>query len=287
MSDAPRDCLLTPEALREEESERGRLACLEELVRVAGQCLTFGRRTVAAPDAEDGEYLKSDRAPLLPSSSSSWLLPPRQPGEEGKLCVVLDLDETLVQNRLPQGMIERPFLRELLDGLKGRCELVLWTASTTEVAGKAVESLDPDRDVFDHVVYRDSRWFQGESGYTKDLRLLGRDMKRTVIVENTVACVKLNPGNALMVEDFWGDLGIEDACLKQTFLLVTSLLGGGCVAEMLKKSPLVTHRTKVDTASGSSVTLACVPSFEPPSNTISFLGELARRFRDPLPWEAE
>jgi len=190
-----------------------------------------------------------------------------------------------VQNRLPQGMVERPFLRELLEGLKGRCEMMLWTASTREVAGKAVENLDPRGEYFDHVIYRDSRWFQNEGGYTKDLRMLGRDMNRTIIVENTVSCVQLNPENALMVEDFWGDTAIEDVCLKQAFLVISSLLQKGSVKEVLRTSPLVVKGNEMETQAGGSVALALVPSFvdsAPTDESFSFFGDLARRFRDPL-----
>ncbi|CBH16285.1 hypothetical protein, conserved [Trypanosoma brucei gambiense DAL972] len=80
-------------------------------------------------------------------------------------------------------------------------EIVLWTASVESVARPVVDRLDPDGTIFDCVICRDARWYD-ESGYTKDLRLLGRYIERSVIVENSPLCVKLNRRNAILVSDF-------------------------------------------------------------------------------------
>ena len=80
-------------------------------------------------------------------------------------------------------------------------ELVLWTASMECVARPVVERLDPAGKVFQHRVYRDRRWYK-ETGYTKDLRRLGRDMNLCAIVENSPASVALNRRNSIIVRDF-------------------------------------------------------------------------------------
>lgn len=82
-----------------------------------------------------------------------------------------------------------------------RVELILWTASVEMVARPVVHKLDPDRSIFDHVIYRDFRWYK-EVDYTKDLSKLGRDMDRVVIIENSPASVSLNPQNAIIVTDY-------------------------------------------------------------------------------------
>eukprot|EP00662_Eupelagonemidae_sp_cell21_P026777 gene26777-6913_t len=115
-----------------------------------------------------------------PAPPAPALLPPQAARDAGKPTVVFDLDETLVQVRDGGGaMVDRPHLTDLLAALRDSCELVLWTASGEHSAAR--------------------------TPYTKDLRLLGRDLDRTLIVENSADNVSLNAGNALMVEDWWGD----------------------------------------------------------------------------------
>lgn len=126
------------------------------------------------------------------------------------ITVVFDLDETLCNNRRQGRALLRPGSIELLKSLAAmradnRCyvEIVLWTASMECVARPVVLRLDPDGTIFNHLIFRDRRWYK-ETGYTKDLRLLGRDMSHVVIIENSPASVILNRKHALLVKDFLG-----------------------------------------------------------------------------------
>jgi hypothetical protein len=80
-------------------------------------------------------------------------------------------------------------------------EIVLWTASMECVARPVVERIDPTGSLFQHLIYRDRRWYK-ETGYTKDLKRLGRDMHHTVIIENSPASVHLNRKHSILVRDF-------------------------------------------------------------------------------------
>jgi hypothetical protein len=123
--------------------------------------------------------------------------------------IVFDLDETLVNNRRPGRAIIRPGALDLLRHLRSisndtvYVEIILWTASMECVAKPVVARLDPSGLIFDHLIYRDKRWYK-ETGYTKDLRRLGRDMRRTMIVENSPLSVELNRKNSILVRDFTG-----------------------------------------------------------------------------------
>jgi hypothetical protein len=103
----------------------------------------------------------------------------------------------------PHSIETLQLLRDLRD--EGyHVEVVLWTASVEDLARTVLDTrLDPEGGLFQHLIFRDSRWFR-EVGYTKDLRQLGRDMRRVVIVENSPMSVRLNRGNAIMVRDFLG-----------------------------------------------------------------------------------
>lgn len=130
----------------------------------------------------------------------------------GAVTVVWDLDETLCCNRRPGKAILRPGAIEVLKMLRGlsrdpehNCfvEIVLWTASMECVARPVIERLDPHGEIFNHLIFRDRRWYR-ETGYTKDLKLLGRDMSKVVIIENSPMSVHLNRKHSILVRDFMG-----------------------------------------------------------------------------------
>lgn len=128
----------------------------------------------------------------------------------GAVTIVFDLDETLCNNRRPGKALFRPHTMELLHHLHNlrndpavNCyvEIVLWTASMECVARPVVERMDPTGNLFQHRIYRDRRWYK-ETGYTKDLKRLGREMHHTVIIENSPASVHLNRKHSILVKDF-------------------------------------------------------------------------------------
>lgn len=121
----------------------------------------------------------------------------------GKLVVVLDLDETVVFSR-GDSISVRPGVSHLLCTLKGRCELIVWTAGTRDYALDVIRFIDPYCAI-QHCIYRHPIWWTGTFDSPKDLRLLGRPLKRTVIVDNTPEVLRLHPSNSLLVSDYLGD----------------------------------------------------------------------------------
>lgn len=156
-------------------------------------------------------------------SPTHHILPPRLPST--KLTVVFDLDETLVSNRHSSEAIPRPYYHAVLQGLsqKPEVEVVLWTASTKEVVNQVLSSLEDEESssCFQHVIPRDKKWFT-EPTHTKDLRLLGRPMDRIIIVENSPNCCKLNPQNAILVDDYHGQE--EDAALVNVYYMIEAVI---------------------------------------------------------------
>ncbi|KEG14342.1 putative TFIIF-stimulated CTD phosphatase [Trypanosoma grayi] len=160
----------------------------------------------------------------------NYLLPQLEPHETcPTVTVVLDLDETLVSNRDANrsAAILRPYCLHVLNALRHMkgLEVVLWTASTKETASPVVEQLSESGTVFDEVIYRSDLWFT-EPLHTKDLRLLGREMDRVLIVDNAANCCKLNPHNAVLAEDFHGVYHGEDATLVNVYYIIERVLKG-------------------------------------------------------------
>lgn len=132
----------------------------------------------------------------------SYLVPPPREVDEGKLVVVLDLDETLIFSR-GNRVFERQGVSKLLQTLKGRCEVIVWTAGTRDYALDVIRIIDPYFAI-QHCIYRHPMWWNGEIGCTKDLRMLGRPMERVLLIDNTPEVFRENPENGILVSDFLG-----------------------------------------------------------------------------------
>eukprot|EP01062_Namystynia_karyoxenos_P029763 TRINITY_DN2230_c0_g1_i1.p1 TRINITY_DN2230_c0_g1~~TRINITY_DN2230_c0_g1_i1.p1 ORF type:complete len:279 (+),score=107.06 TRINITY_DN2230_c0_g1_i1:76-837(+) len=148
------------------------------------------------------------RAPSMISEPSKSMLPPQEKEHAGRLCVVFDLDETLIYAR--EGpLYARPGLDELLEWCAERTEPVVWTAGVRAYAQAVCRNIDK-KGVLRHCVYRHKKWFSGCAGYNKDLTLLGRDMNRLVILENTPDCVRGNEANGIVVADYEADGTVDN-----------------------------------------------------------------------------
>lgn len=171
----------------------------------------------------------------LPSSPSPALPPPRQ-----HFTLVLDLDETLIhfpderltalEAKIAAGVAPadlrphlefgvRPFCREFLAKLKPLYELVVFTAASQAYADLVLDALDWERTI-EHRLYRQHT--TEKNGKTlKDLSLLGRDLRRVIIVDNTPENFSLQPGNGLHVPTWTGDP--MDRCLSWLLPLLANI----------------------------------------------------------------
>ncbi|KAK7195764.1 NLI interacting factor-like phosphatase [Novymonas esmeraldas] len=227
------------------------------------------------PGAEDMASLVK---PLFPRT-----LLTEGPDDGRLLTLVLDLDETLVFNRdaRQSAAVLRPYCLHVLNALRHMTELeiVLWTASTKETASHVVKQLHQTGIIFDDIVFRNNMWFT-QPIHTKDLRLLGRNMDRVLIVDNSVGCCKLHPRNSLLVEDFHGVRRRSDAALVNVYYVVDALLsmmrkGATPVSEGLRSLAArgqLCHSVNYDLPE----MFRCVPLAEVPELKRPPLGRFAR-----------
>jgi Dullard-like phosphatase family protein len=147
-------------------------------------------------------------------------------GYEQRKTLVLDLDETLTHTNIKntEGHVTlsithktdisvniRPFAQDLLKYASQDFEVIIFTASQSKYANTILNHLDPMNKYIHHRLYRDQCYlFNGY--YLKDLRILGRDIRDIVFVDNSLISFALQIENGVPVTTWTEDL--NDTQLK-------------------------------------------------------------------------
>nr|XP_058938328.1 carboxy-terminal domain RNA polymerase II polypeptide A small phosphatase 2 isoform X2 [Kogia breviceps] len=132
------------------------------------------------------------------------LLPEVTEEDQGRICVVIDLDETLVHSSFKVYVLKRPYVDEFLRRMGELFECVLFTASLAKYADPVTDLLDRCG-VFRARLFRESCVFH-QGCYVKDLSRLGRDLRKTLILDNSPASYIFHPENAVPVQSWFDDM---------------------------------------------------------------------------------
>eukprot|EP01059_Diplonema_ambulator_P012778 TRINITY_DN23244_c0_g1_i1.p1 TRINITY_DN23244_c0_g1~~TRINITY_DN23244_c0_g1_i1.p1 ORF type:complete len:294 (+),score=60.45 TRINITY_DN23244_c0_g1_i1:55-936(+) len=158
------------------------------------------------------------------ASNYEPLLPPPDKHHNGKVCLVLDLDETLVHSSfrpvpmpdmvLPidiDGTIyhvyvkKRPFVDEFIRFIEPLFEPVVFTASLSKYADPLLDQLDPGKKYLGrHRLFRE-HCSHTNGAYVKDLSLLGRELHRICIIDNSPVAYLFQAQNALPCTSWFED----------------------------------------------------------------------------------
>ncbi|XP_021685581.2 uncharacterized protein LOC110668568 isoform X2 [Hevea brasiliensis] len=178
-------------------------------------------------------------------------LSPKESWRRKSVTLVLDLDETLVHSTLEHCddadftftvffnlkehtvyVKQRPFLHKFLKRVAEMFEVVIFTASQSIYAAQLLDILDPDKKLISRRVYRESCIFT-DGSYTKDLTVLGVDLAKVAIIDNSPQVFRLQVNNGIPIKSWFSDP--SDCALISLLPLLETLVDADDVRPIIAK----------------------------------------------------
>lgn len=175
-----------------------------------------------APEPTTAAVIPITEAGASAPEPQKWLLPPIANEHKGRKCLVLDLDETLVHSSFKilhqadftipveiEGnyhnvyVIKRPGVDEFMKRVGELYEVVVFTASVSKYGDPLLDQLDI-HNVVHHRLFRES-CYNHQGNYVKDLSQVGRDLKDTIIIDNSPTSYIFHPQHAVPISSWFSD----------------------------------------------------------------------------------
>ena len=93
-------------------------------------------------------------------------------------------------------------MQEFLAKAAERFELILFSPSHTSYVQAVLDIIDPNRNLFSHVLTR-RHCIKVEDAYIKPLFVLDRNMKRTILVDNSTICFSADLANGVPIVPYF------------------------------------------------------------------------------------
>lgn len=171
---------------------------------------------------QEPTVVEEEKVVVAEEAQQKFLLPPIEPRFKGRKCLVLDLDETLVHSSFKilhqadftipveiEGnyhnvyVIKRPGVDQFMKRVGELYEVVVFTASVSKYGDPLLDQLDIHK-VVHHRLFRES-CYNHQGNYVKDLSQVGRDLKDTIIIDNSPTSYIFHPQHAVPISSWFSD----------------------------------------------------------------------------------
>ena len=145
------------------------------------------------------KILNTEKIPTVPFIKSTM---------KKKFCLVLDIDETISHSlKLSFGcyFLLRPGARDFLKEVSKYYEIVIFTSSPQKYADKILNKIDIEGNLISFRLYR-SHVFYENGKSVKNLNLIGRDLTKTIFVDNLRSNAKYNLNNLCPITTWRSDI---------------------------------------------------------------------------------
>eukprot|EP01138_Halocafeteria_seosinensis_P008973 gb/GECG01009171.1/.p1 GENE.gb/GECG01009171.1/~~gb/GECG01009171.1/.p1 ORF type:complete len:412 (+),score=41.85 gb/GECG01009171.1/:1-1236(+) len=182
---------------------------------------------------------------------------PKKSRDAPDITLVLDLDETLVHCSIDPldgadmtfpvtfNLVDyqvyvkkRPYLDKFLKKVSKQFEVIVFTASQQVYASKLLDLIDPEHKYIHHRLYREA-CLNVEGNFIKDLTVLGRDLRKTMLVDNSPHAFGYQVDNGIPIESWFEDP--RDTELLKLASFLKSLPGSKDIRPLLR-SKFQLHR---------------------------------------------
>ena len=174
-------------------------------------------------------------------------LPPLDYGNY-KYSLVVDLDETLIYSFILNGentYLIRPYCFDFLNEISTFFEIVVFTAGTKEYADKILNQIDKNKSWIKYRLYREHLTFDDEElSIFKDLSKLGRDLSKTIIIDNRQENFELQPNNGLLIKTWNGDF--EDKELYDLKNILKGIYSYGQMVDVRNLIKWINEKKNID-----------------------------------------
>ena len=132
-----------------------------------------------------------------------------------KYTLVLDLENTLISHNNGSNNKKynlRPGLLSFLRTLKPIYELISFTSESKEYSEQLLSEIESSRKYFDYNLYREHNILK-DNKLVKDISKIGRDMKKTLLVDKLYDNIKSTPQNGILIKPYYGETNKNDSVL--------------------------------------------------------------------------
>ena len=138
-----------------------------------------------------------------------------------RFSLVLDIDETISHSlKLSCGcyFLLRPGTKNFLKEVSKFYEIIIFTSSPKKYADRILNKIDIDGDLISHRLYRNHVLYENGKS-VKNLNLIGRDMKKTIFIDNLRSNAKYNLNNLCPISTWRSDI-FDNKLLKMKDKLI-------------------------------------------------------------------